>query len=70
MNRFTKLTFLGLFLTLIITSCSIEKRDFRPGYFIQWHKNYHSSNTNKTTRKNISFKYKTNKENYSNGFGS
>lgn len=37
-------------LVIMLTGCTVQKRIYRPGYHIEWHKNY--SNSNKSSQKN------------------
>lgn len=52
MKKLKQLFFFGFTLTFILSSCSIEKRQYMSGYYVSWHNNNHSgdmsvkSNTN------------------------
>jgi hypothetical protein len=52
MKSIKQLSFIGLAIVLVLTSCTLEKRIYSSGYHIEWHKGKNNSGTTEFASKN------------------
>src|ERR1017187_10116329 len=59
MKKIKQLSLVGLALTFILSSCSMDKRVYTSGYHIEWKHNNHSSDKQEVVKNNTTNEIKT-----------